>query len=175
MKKYQIGIVVIILLAIVSLGMAQGDKDKDMKAQTMTGKAGMTGVIVAPNDVKWGVAMPALPAGADVAILEGDPSKAGKPFTIRMKAPDGYKIPPHWHPTDQNMTVLEGTLMIGVGAKFDQTAAQEMTVGSYAKMPKGTRHYAWVNGDTVIQVNGVGPFEFTYVNPDDDPRKLTKK
>ncbi|MGH9768473.1 MAG: cupin domain-containing protein [Blastocatellia bacterium] len=175
MKKYQIGILVLVLvlLAAVSLSLAQADKNKAMKAQT--GKAGQGHTMVAPNDVKWGPAPPSLPAGAQVAILEGDPSKAGKPFTLRLKTPDGYKIPPHWHPTDENITVLEGALMMGMGEKFDQAAAHELTVGSYARFPKKAPHYGWAKGETITQVYGVGPFEFNYVNPADDPRKLTKK
>jgi len=130
--------------------------------------------MVTPNDLKWGPAPPGLPAGAQLAVLSGDPSKAG-PFTIRLKAPDGYKIMPHWHPTDENLTVIEGTFVIGTGEKFDQSAAHEMTAGSFARMPKETRHYAWTKGETVVQVHGAGPFEIIYVNPTDDPRKQAKK
>jgi hypothetical protein len=94
MKKYHIGIVVLVLLAAVSLSLAQADKYKGMKSQTVTGKA-QAHAIATPKEIKWGPAPPSLPAGAQIAILEGDPSKAGRPFTIRLKAPDGYKIPPH--------------------------------------------------------------------------------
>ncbi len=120
------------------------------------------------------MAPPSFPAGAQMAVLSGDPSKAG-PFTIRAKFPDGYKIMPHWHPTDENVTVLEGSFAMGTGEKFDQSAAHEMTVGSFVRMPKGTRHYAWAKGETVIQVHADGPFVITYVNPNDDPRKQVKK
>jgi hypothetical protein len=82
---------------------------------------------------------------------------------------------PHWRPTDENVTTLEGVFMMGVGSKFDQAAAREMPVGSYAKMPEGLRHYSSAKGETTIQVHGVGPFEITYVNPADDPRKQAKK
>jgi len=175
MKKYQIGSVVLVLLAVVSLSLAQADKDKGKKAQAMTGKAEQSHTMVTPNDVKWGPAPPALPAGAQVAIMDGDPSKAGQGFTIRLKTPDGYKVMPHWHPTDENVTVLEGTFLIGIGDKFDQAAAHEMPAGSFARMPKEVRHYAWAKGETVIQVHGVGPFAINYVNPSDDPRKQAKK
>src|SRR5262245_33199019 len=118
MKKYQIGIVALVLLAAVSLGLAQGGKDKAKQAQAATGKSEQSHTMITPNDVKWGPAPPALPAGAQMAVLSGDPSKA-EPFTIRLKAPDGYKIMPHWHPTDENVTVLEGTFAMGVGEKFE--------------------------------------------------------
>jgi quercetin dioxygenase-like cupin family protein len=165
MKNHQIGIVALVLLAAVTLGLAQGDKDKAKKTQTATGKAEQAHTMVTPN---------ALPAGAQFAVLSGDPSKA-EPFTIRLKAPDGYKIMPHWHPTDENVTVLEGTFAMVVGDKFDEAAAHEMPVGSYVRMPKGTRHYAMAKGETVVQVHAIGPFVINYVNPNDDPRKQAKK
>jgi quercetin dioxygenase-like cupin family protein len=174
MKKYRISIVVPVLLAAASLSLAQGDKDKVKKTHAATGKAQQSHTMITPNDVKWGPAPPALPAGAQMAILSGDPSKA-ELFTIRLKAPDGYKIMPHWHPTDENVTVLEGTFAMGVGEKFDEAAAHEMPVGSFVRMPKGTRHYARAKGETVVQVHAIGPFVINYVNPNDDPRKQAKK
>jgi quercetin dioxygenase-like cupin family protein len=174
MKKYQIGMVALVLLAAVSLGLAHGGQDKAKKAQTATGKSEQPHTMITPNDVKWGPAPPALPAGAQFAVLSGDPSKA-EPFTIRLKAPDGYKIMPHWHPTDENVTVLEGTFVMGVGEKFDEAAAHAMPVGSFVRMPKGTRHYAMAKGETVVQVHAMGPFVINYVNPNDDPRKQAKK
>jgi quercetin dioxygenase-like cupin family protein len=174
MKKYQIGIVVLVLLAAVSLGLAQGGKDKAKKSQAATGKAEQSHTIITPNDVKWGPAPPSLPSGAQIAVLSGDPSKA-EPFTIRLKAPDGYKIMPHWHPTDENVTVLEGTFVMGTGEKFDEAAAHAMPAGSFVRMPKGTRHFAMAKGETVVQVHAIGPFVINYVNPNDDPRKQARK
>ena len=174
MDKYRIGIVVFVLLAAVTLSLAQGDKDKAKKSQAAAGKAEQAHTMITPNDLKWGPAPPGLPSGAQIAVLSGDPSKAG-PFTIRLKAPDGYKIMPHWHPTDENVTVLEGTFAMGVGEKFDEAAAHAMPVGSFVRMPKGTRHYAMAKGETVVQVHAVGPFVINYVNPNDDPRKQAMK
>ena len=174
MKKHQVSMVVLVLLAAVSLGLAQGGKDKAKKSQAATGKAEQSHTVITPNDVKWGPVPPALPPGAQIAVLSGDPSKA-EPFTIRLKAPDGYKIMPHWHPTDENVSVLEGTFVMGIGEKFDEAAAHEMSVGSFVRMPKGTRHFAMAKGQTVVQVHAVGPFVINYVNPNDDPRKQAKK
>ena len=174
MKKYQIGILFLVLLAAVTLSLAQGDKDKAKKTQAATGKTQQPHTMLTPGDFKWGPAPPALLAGAQMAVLSGDPSKAG-PFTVRAKFPDGYKIPPHWHPTDENVTVLEGVFAMGVGDKFDEAAAHDMPVGSFVRMPKEARHYAMAKGETVIQVHAEGPFVVNYVNPNDDPRKQTKK
>jgi quercetin dioxygenase-like cupin family protein len=127
-------------------------------------------VVVRPDDVKWGPAPPALPAGAKAAVLVGDPSKSG-PYVVRVKMPDGYKVPPHWHPSEENVTVLQGTLQVGKGDKFDAGATEALPAGSFMRMPKEMRHFAWAKGETMIQVHGIGPFEFNYVNAADDPRK----
>ena len=85
--------------------------------------------------------------------------------------PDGYKVPPHWHPTDENVTVIQGTLMVGKGESFSADHSKALTAGSFARMPRGMRHFAWAKGETIIQVHGVGPFDIIYVNAADDPRK----
>jgi quercetin dioxygenase-like cupin family protein len=113
---------------------------------------------------------PSLPPGAKVAVLEGDPSKPG-PFVMRAKFPDGYKIPPHTHPQTERLTVLSGSLRLGMGEKFDVKHAAELTAGTYAALPPGMKHFAWAEGETVIQVHGVGPWTIDYLNPADDPRK----
>jgi hypothetical protein len=127
-------------------------------------------VVVHPDAVKWGPAPPGLPAGAQIAVLTGDPRKP-VPYVLRAKLPDGYRVPPHWHPTDENVTVLKGTLMVGKGEKFSADSSAALTPGSFARMPRGMRHFAWTKGETIIQVHGVGPFDIVYVNPEDDPRK----
>ncbi|MBA3765818.1 MAG: cupin domain-containing protein [Acidobacteria bacterium] len=132
-------------------------------------------VIVTPDQIKWGPAPPSLPTGSQMAVLEGDPSKAGSSFTIRARMPNGYTVPPHSHPTDENIIVLKGTFMLGLGDKLDKTAGNELRVGSYARMPQGMRHSAWAKGETIIQVYGIGPFEVNYVNAADDPRNKPGK
>jgi quercetin dioxygenase-like cupin family protein len=92
-------------------------------------------------------------------------------FTIRVKLPDGYKVPPHWHPSDENVTVLQGMLLVGRGEKFDPASAEELPAGAYMRMPRTMRHFALARGETILQVHGIGPFEIHYVNPADDPRK----
>jgi quercetin dioxygenase-like cupin family protein len=156
-------------LAVVTL--AQGDPPKKPVATEQ--KAPSTHhIIVNASQLKWGPAPPALPAGAQAAILDGDPSKPG-PFAIRMKVPDGYTVPPHWHPTDENLVILSGTLSMGVGDKFDEASMHALTAGGYTKMPAKTRHYVRAKGETTFQVYGTGPFTITYVDPKDDPRKKT--
>jgi hypothetical protein len=127
--------------------------------------------VLTPDALKWGPAPPALPPGAEAAILSGDPAVAGQPFTIRLKFPDGYAIAPHWHPVDEHVTVLQGTLMIGLGDKADPAALEAMGTGAFGFMPKTVRHFARAKGATLIQVNAIGPFEVNYVNASDDPRR----
>ena len=133
----------------------------------------MDHVVVQADAVKWGPAPPVLPAGAQAAVLLGDPSKDG-PFTIRLSAPDGYKVPPHFHPTTENVSVISGTLSVGMGDKWDDSKMTDVKAGGFAKVPKGMHHYAGAKGETVIQVHATGPFGITYVNPTDDPRKKTQ-
>lgn len=131
---------------------------------------GKSHIMVAASKVTWAPGPPSLPAGAQSAVIEGDPSKAGL-FTMRVKLPDGYKVPPHFHPADEHVTVMQGTFVMGLGEKFDQAAGHALGVGDFAVMPTGTRHFAWTNGETIIQLHGIGPWGLTYVNPADDPRK----
>jgi quercetin dioxygenase-like cupin family protein len=122
------------------------------------------------TDLKWGEPPPALPKGATVAVLSGDPGQPG-PFTVRVKFPAGYKIAPHWHPTDEHVTVLSGTLAFGMGEKVDPASMKKLSAGGYARMPAEMRHYVEATAATMIQIHGVGPFTLNYVNPADDPRK----
>jgi quercetin dioxygenase-like cupin family protein len=126
-----------------------------------------------PDSLDWQPAPPSLPAGAKIALLEGDPAKPG-PFVFRVKFPDGYRVPPHTHPKPERMTVISGTLYFGMGEKFDRAGAREMPAGTFGTWPAGMKHYGWAKGETVLQVHGEGPWTITYVNPADDPRKARK-
>ena len=126
-------------------------------------------VMLTADAVQWGP-FPAGGPGAQLAVLSGDPGKGG-PFVIRIKTPDGFRIPPHWHPTDENITVVSGTLALGMGEKFDEASTHDLPAGSFATMPKKMRHFALSRGETVVQVHGTGPFKVIYVNSADDPLK----
>ena len=130
-------------------------------------------VMFAPTDLKWNDGPASLPAGAKIAILTGDPKAAG-PFTVRLKFPTGFKVPPHTHPTAEHVTVLSGTLAMGKGANFDETAAHEMNAGAFSVMPAETEHFAVCKSECIVQVHAMGPFEVKYVNPADDPRTVKK-
>ena len=125
--------------------------------------------VMSPSDLKWGEMPPGLPSGAKMAVLNGDPTKAG-PFTVRMQAPAGYKVQPHTHPTAERLTVISGTFRIGMGDTFDEAATQEMSAGGYAVLPAGMSHFVATTSDSIIQIDSEGPFQINYVNPTDDPR-----
>jgi hypothetical protein len=133
-------------------------------AQTVAGAH----VILTPSDMKWGPAPPVLPAGAQVAILDGDPFKPGF-FSLRLKFPDGYKIPAYTRPTDENIVVVQGLFKADMGDACTESALHDFTVGSFLKMPRQMRHFASAKGETIVQICGTGPFVMNYVNPNDDP------
>jgi quercetin dioxygenase-like cupin family protein len=125
-------------------------------------------VVVTPAEVKWADAPPVLEKGAMMAVLAGNPGAEG-PYVVRLKMPKGYKIAPHWHPTDENVTVISGEFKVGMGEKFDEKSMTVLPAGGYALLPAEMRHYAMAKGEVIVQVSGMGPFKITYVNPSDDP------
>lgn len=135
-----------------------------------SGVAPSTHVTVAPASITWGDAPPSLPPGAKMAVLAGDPSKAG-PFVIRAQVPAGYKVPPHWHPTDENLTVLSGTIAIGMGDAWDESKMQTTPTGGLVVLPANMRHAFLARTAATFQVHGMGPFAVNYVNPADDPSR----
>ena len=137
----------------------------------VTAIAGDEKIVAAPTALKWTAASPALPKGAQIAPLLADPTKEGI-SVYRVKFPAGYKIAPHLHPKDENVTVMSGTFNIGFGDKFDRNKATAVKAGGFFHIPKGMHHYAWVSGPTVIESSVVGPIGMvlTYLDPADDPR-----
>jgi quercetin dioxygenase-like cupin family protein len=141
-----------------------------VSAEPNTPQSKPSGIAVyAPDAMKWSDAPPVLPRGARVAVLEGDPSKQG-PFVMRVKLPDGYRIPPHTHPKAERLTVISGTFFVGQGATFDPKKGHPMPAGTFGTWPAGMQHFVWTEGETVIQLHGEGPWSLNYVNPTDDPR-----
>ncbi len=129
--------------------------------------------VYSPSEVKWKKGPESLPAGAEIAVLEGDPSKAGS-FVFRVKAPDGFTIPPHVHPRAERITIIAGTFHIAEGEKIDKATGKAMPTGSFGYWPAGMKHFAWVTGETIVQFHGEGPWQIVYLNPADDPRNAKK-
>lgn len=123
-------------------------------------------------DLKWGPAPAVFPAGAQMAVLQGNPG-AAEPFTVRLRFPNGYRIAPHTHPTDENITVISGSFRVGMGKTFDTKTLKTLPTGGFVTAPANMAHYATAQGLTVVQVQAIGPFALTYVNPADMPKAGT--
>jgi hypothetical protein len=163
---------------------ACGPQDRDEPAVTTTPAAelqpgpavGITDhgpaeqLIHRPGEIEWRPGPGSFEPGAEFAVLEGDPSEPGV-FNMRIRMPDGFVIAPHWHPGVERVTVLSGTFHLGHGEALDRQAADRLPAGSHFSLPPEMRHYAFTEGETVIQLSSIGPWEINYVNADDDPRR----
>lgn len=171
------------VVAVVMVASVAGCAARAQKAESSAAGVKASGVAVAepaaadavpphamliPGAMKWQPFIPAGP-GVSVAVLSGDPEKPG-PFVLRIKSPAGAKVPPHWHPTDEHVTVISGTFAMGMGDTFDAKALKSVPAGSYVLLPREMRHFGFSKTATVIQVHGTGPFQINFVNPADDPR-----
>jgi quercetin dioxygenase-like cupin family protein len=126
--------------------------------------------VISADAVKWGPAPPSLPPGAQAAVLLGSPAKEG-PFVLRLKFPAGFVVPPHRHSKDEFVTIIAGKFAIGSGEKLDRESLSPLPPASFVHLPAGMPHYAWAEVESIVQINGVGPFDVNYIDPKDDPRK----
>jgi quercetin dioxygenase-like cupin family protein len=149
------------ILTIAGLAVAQGTAPSQHVMKTAA-------------SLKWGDPPPIFEKGAQFTVISGDPGQPGL-YVVRLKMPAGYKIAPHWHPTDEHVTVLSGTFALGMGDTFDKAKMEGLGAGGYALLPAEMRHYAMARTEAIVQVHGMGPFKLTYVNPADDPTTRAKK
>ncbi|MFZ0771232.1 MAG: cupin domain-containing protein [Candidatus Sulfotelmatobacter sp.] len=124
-----------------------------------------------PDAIPFGPAPSFVPPGAQLAVLEGNPLATSGDYTVRLKMPDGYRIAPHWHPQRENVTVLSGTLRVGMGDRFDEASMGSFPAGSFAYLDPNMHHYVMTSGEVVVQIHGMSPVQFNYINPDDDPSR----
>ena len=124
-----------------------------------------------PDAIQWGGAPPFVAPGAQLTVLEGDPTAKSGDFTVRLKMPSGYRIAPHWHPHRENVTVISGTFRVGMGDSFDTAKMGSFPAGSFAYLDPDMHHYAMAEGEVVVQVHGASPLQFNYVHPEDDPSR----
>jgi mannose-6-phosphate isomerase-like protein (cupin superfamily) len=162
--RVRITILSVAILAMPVFALAQG---KTPAATTPP----MSHDVVTPDHLVW---KPIIP-GAEMAVVFGDPDKKGGLYVIRLRSKGEVKVPPHWHVTDEHITVLEGSFWIGPGEQFDASKLQEMKVGAHAIMPAGVRHFSLTKADNVIELFGEAPFVVNFVNPEDDPRRAKSK
>ena len=153
MKKTRVGIASIVFLGVAAVAVCVYAQEKKEAAEMHK--------IVHFADLKWTPIM----KGCDLAPVSGDPSSEGAPFVVRIRCADGAKIPSHWHPTDENVTVLKGAFLVGMGETFDESKLQTMNTGNFVTVPKEMRHFGMCKGETIVQVHGMGPFKVNWVNP----------
>jgi quercetin dioxygenase-like cupin family protein len=158
-----------VLIAVISVATVSWAVGANPPAHDEKPHAAKDQGFILPDKTEWKNGPPSLPAGAKFAILEGDPAKEGY-FAMRLKLPNGYEVPAHWHPNVERVTVISGTFHLAMGDKRGP-GAKALPAGSYAFMPPGMRHFAWVEGETVIQIATEGPWAINYMNPSDDPRR----
>jgi len=128
--------------------------------------------VIRAEDVVWRP-FPAFPPEARLAVLVGDPTKPGL-YVVRVRLPGGARLAPHRHPEDRIYTVISGVFYIGLGDEFDETRLQAYPPGSVLVLPGGQAHFHWAkSGEYVTQVTAIGPLGLDYVDPADDPRKVS--
>ena len=159
----------LILSAIVALSLPLAQ----LLSQTVAKDVNPVHGVYLPPDIQWKEGPPSLLPGAKSAVLEGDMTKAG-PFTVRLRLPNDYHISAHTHPAIEHVTIISGSMKLAMGDQLDRAAAHTLPAGSFAVMPTGMRHAAWFEGETIIQIHGIGPWEINYLNPADDPRTAKK-
>ena len=123
--------------------------------------------------ITWGPAPAVFPAGAKMAVLQGDPSTSAM-FTVRLDFPDGYRFPAHFHPTDEHITVISGTFLVGMGDSIDLAKTMALPAGGFVTAGANMHHFAVARGRTIVQVSAMGPFALTYVNSSDAPRTSSR-
>lgn len=169
------------LASLCVLGLVMGcERRADQDAAGDLGRPSSDSAVVsgamadtsADAKLQWGPAPPGLPSGAKGAIVAGDPSKAG-PFTVRLDMPDGYEIRPHTHPTSERLRTIEGTVMMGRGKQWDNGKLKAHAKGAEMSLGAQEAHFVRAQGRTIIEVESTGPFQITYVNAADDPRKAS--
>lgn len=175
MTKQRMGVLVVCLL-LAAAGVAQTRAAKQAAA-AKKGGGGAHGVVVMPGSEQWMdipaaalVGTPTVEMGGTlkIAILQGDPMTAGRSYTLRLSCTDGTKIAPHWHPTTENVTVIKGSFLLGMGSKWDDAALKEIPPGGFASAAPQMRHYGECKGDSIVQVSGIAPFVVNFVGPDDE-------
>lgn len=158
------------LLVFAAIAPALGACTQASASDRTPNSPNVTASVAVRGEIHWGPAPAVFPKGAEFAVLQGDPGKA-EPFTVRLRFPNGYKLPPHTHPTTENVTVLEGTLLAAMGPQFVESDLRPYPRDAFISLPANHAHYVVARGVTVVQVHALGPFALTYVNPDGTPKQ----
>ena len=165
MNRKKSSVLGVVLTASTLLVFAQEKEARDKTSSAIQPR------ILPASEMQWEESA-SLP-GAQIAVLDGDPRNEGS-FTLRLKMPAGYKIPPHTHPTAERVTVISGSVRLGIGEKFDEDAGRELKAGDFAMLPAGVPHFAWAVSEAVLQIHSEGPFQRKFVDPAHDSPNAKK-
>jgi anti-sigma factor ChrR (cupin superfamily) len=165
-------VLTMVMCAVLSIALtkAQETAKKPAPTKTETPAATAEAFIGTPDKIKWVQFAP----GVEYGPVHGNCDKPGAPCVFQLRFAAGGKIPTHWHPVDENVTVISGTFMAGMGDSYDESKMMTLPVGTYVFMPRRMHHFAGTKDGALVQVHGVGPFKINYVNPADDPSKAAK-
>jgi quercetin dioxygenase-like cupin family protein len=158
-----------ILYLCFGLALFTGLLEVSQPGKVMAGSPAAEKNAFTPDAVPYGPAPPFLAPGAQLAVLEGNPMASSGGYTVRVKMPNGYRIAPHWHPKRENVTVISGTFKVGMGDRFDEGSMMSLPAGSFAYLDPDMHHFAMASGQVVVQIHGISPVQFNYVNAEDDP------
>jgi hypothetical protein len=153
----------IIVVSLVGATFVQAQEQRPARADTGTDKV----IRLTPDELTWTAGPTMLPPGAMMAVIEGSFSKPG-PFTVRLKFPANYRIPPHWHPVKVTVTVISGSFNMGFGDELDLDKGKMLPNGSIFEMPATIHHFGWTTEETIIQEHGIGPLSVNYLKPAHD-------
>jgi hypothetical protein len=152
-------LVLVLSLAVPAVALSQAEPKK-------AGMEPATHSVVLSNAVAFQpLEIPGFPTGVRMAVLHGDPNAESGDYTLRLAFPDGYKFPAHWHPMSEHLTVLEGTLLLGMGDKVEEAKLQSFPVGTFVYIPGKMSHFGGAKGATVIQLHGMAPFKIELSKP----------
>jgi oxalate decarboxylase/phosphoglucose isomerase-like protein (cupin superfamily) len=174
----------LVLLTLLALPAWTAGAQTNASVKTGAAAGKQSAMVVEPGSEKWGevpatalVGTPSVEMGGTLrlAVIQGDPTKAGRTYTLRLSCTDGLKIAPHWHPTTENVTVVKGAAAVGMGSKWDEAALKDVPLGGFFSAGPQMRHFAQCKGDTILQVHGIAPFVVNFVSPDEsEPTERSK-
>jgi hypothetical protein len=176
-SRLMIGVAVLVVLTLMACSdragiiTGQTNRPPSSSSSDTSSDDGRSDLRAGDSRIIWGPAPPTFPPGAQLAVLQGDPNKAGETFTVRLRFPNGYVLPPHFHPTLESVTVIRGTLLEGMGDDFSRDQLVPFYQSDFTTIPASTAHFATARGLTEVQVHAVGPFALIYVHPEDDPTR----
>jgi quercetin dioxygenase-like cupin family protein len=142
-------------------------------AEPSFGQASADGPLipVADASLEWApITPPGFDEGMEIAGIYGDPAAAGEAYTLRLRFPDGYRFPAHFHPMAENVTVLDGTFLLAMGEEADEDRLEAYTPGDYLFIEPEHPHFGGARGETTVQLHGQGPFEIIVVGSPEDKR-----